>query len=120
MEEKYRIAVASRSGKLVDCHFGHAEEFIIYQGNKEDFLFLEKRPVEKYCQGEEDCGEERREKIFQTLSDCHLLLVMRIGYGPRKRLEEMGIKVLEWPDTLEQGLKYALKTLIKRGGNRDE
>lgn len=119
MEKKYKIAVASKEGLLVDLHFGYTTCFAIYQGNEKGMDLIEKRQVEKYCAGEAECldEEKRKEKILNTFNDCDGILVMRIGYSPQKQLEEKGVLVLEWPSTVEEGLKLALKKLRR---NKDE
>lgn len=50
------IAVASKYGRLVDLHFGHASEFVIYRGNGDSFKMVEKRQVQKYCEGSDEPG----------------------------------------------------------------
>lgn len=112
----YKIAVASRYGKLVDQHFGHVSEFRIYQGNGSSFEMVETRQVEKYCSGVEDCGEEeaRREKVISALTDCDAVLTMRIGYHAKQKLIKNGIISVESCDTVENGLVQAVEVLAKK------
>ncbi len=42
-----KFAIASKSGVLVDMHFGHVEEFYIYQYENGTPRFIGKRNVEK-------------------------------------------------------------------------
>ena len=113
MEKKYKIAVASTEGLLVDQHFGHTTCFAIYQVDEKGLNLIEQRQVEKYCGGEENCLDEesRKEKILNSFSDCDGILVLRIGYQPRKNLEQKGILVVEWPETVKKGLTYLIKRL---------
>lgn len=113
--KRYRIAVTSKYGKLVDQHFGHAEEFTIYEGNSQDFKILEKRPVAKYCLGMEECGEEegRQQSTINALQDCQAVLTMRIGRSAKEELAENGIRSIEYCDTVEGGFRYAIATLEK-------
>lgn len=113
--KRYRIAVTSKYGKLVDQHFGHAEEFTIYEGNSQDFKILEKRPVAKYCLGMEECGEEegRQQSTINALKDCQAVLTMRIGRSAKEELAENGIRSIEYCDTVEGGFRYAIATLEK-------
>ncbi len=108
--------MASKHGLMVDEHFGYADEFKIYQGNGNSFVLLEKRRIEKYCLGMEQCDEEqnRRDKIIDALKDCDAVLSMRIGYNARKRLTESGIKSFETCDTIENGLNEIVKLLKVR------
>jgi len=111
----YKIAVASKYGMLVDQHFGYASEFAIYQGNGEVFELLEKRQVDKYCMGVEECDSEenRRDRIVDALRDCDAVLTMRIGYHAKDRLAKRGILSVESCDTIENGLIYAVQELNK-------
>ncbi|MCL4442013.1 MAG: nitrogenase cofactor biosynthesis protein NifB [Firmicutes bacterium] len=111
--KQYTIAVATKYGWLVDLHFGHASEFLIYQGSGEDFKLLEKRQVEKYCLGVEECDEEenRRGRIADSLADCDAVLSMRIGNQAQKRLSSRAIVSIETCDTVEESIKQAVMYL---------
>lgn len=111
---KYRIAVASKNGLMVDQHFGYAEQFAIYQGDGDRYELVENRRIEKYCLGMEQCDEEesRRDQIINTLKDCDAVLSMRIGYHAKKRLAESGIRSFETCDTIESGLNETLRKII--------
>lgn len=109
----YKIAVASKYGMMVDQHFGHTTDFMIYQAAGDEFKLLEKRQVAKYCAGPADCGDEedRKNAIASALSDCDAVLTMRIGYHAVQRLSRYGVKSIESCNTVEQGLKFALEEL---------
>lgn len=108
-----KIAVASKYGKLVDLHFGHATEFRIYQGENNKFELLETRQVDKYCAGMQECDteEERREVIVDSLKDCAAVLTMRIGHSAKERLRKKGIQSIEFCDSVENGLRYTAEEL---------
>lgn len=112
-QKQIKIAVASKHGKLVDLHFGHATEFLIFQHTDRGFELLETRSVEKYCAGMEECDteEDRRELIVDALQDCDTVLTMRIGYSAKERLRKKSISSIEYCDTVENGLQYALEQL---------
>lgn len=111
----YRIAVASKYGKLVDLHFGHASEFLIYESDGKEHRLLEKRSSEKYCHGSDECGDEQRQKeaVLETLKDCDAVLTMRIGYQAQQRLQKHNIMSVEYCYTVEEGLTYAVEKLSK-------
>lgn len=111
----YKIAVATKYGKLVDQHFGYASEFLIFEGDGETFALAENRRVEKYCTGIEECdtGETRRDGIIDALRDCDAVLTMRIGYHAKERLTKKGIMSVETCDTIENGLIYAAAQITK-------
>ncbi len=116
--KEYKIAVTSKHGKLVDQHFGHATEFLIYQVNDESFTLMERRKVEQYCSGVSECDsdskEERKSAAIQAIKDCDAVLTMRIGYHGQQRLLEHGIVSVEYCYTVEEGLAYAAEQLTMK------
>jgi len=112
--QEYKIAVTSKHGKLVDLHFGHATEFLIYQGKGKKFSLVEKRKTEKYCSGSGDCDleEDGKSAALQAVADCDAVLTMRIGFQGQKRLAEQGVMSVEYCYTLEEGLVYAAQQLV--------
>ena len=106
-----RVAVATKSGMLVDQHFGQASEFYIYESDGEKARFLERRSVAKYCQGSEVCEEktERMDRLLDTIKDCGSVLALRIGDSPQQRLKEMGIRVIATYDRIEDAVNKAAK-----------
>lgn len=115
-KKQYKIAVTSKYGKLVDQHFGHASKFIIYQGDGQDFKIVENRSVEKFCSGMEECdsGEVQRDNIINALQDCDAVLTMRIGHHAKERLNKKEIYSVEYCDTVNNGLQYAVSQLVDR------
>jgi nitrogen fixation protein NifB len=87
------MAVASTGGGLVNQHFGHAREFLIYEATSQDVRFIGHRKVDLYCSGGDTCGdaETALQKTIRTLSGCEAVLCSRIGYEPWGMLEEAGI-----------------------------
>lgn len=108
----YRFAVASKSGSLVDLHFGHTEEFYIYEYRNGEAVYLETRNVIKYCSGSSECDEkaERMEGMIKAVSDCQGVLSMRIGEAPKKKLREKGIKVITTYDRVIDAVKKAAES----------
>ena len=109
-----KIAVTSKYNKLVDLHFGHATEFLIYELVGSEFKQVEIRKVDKYCAGQAECDAEqaRRTAILDVLADCTAVLTMRIGYQAQNQLKERGIRSVEYCYTVEDGLSFALKQLL--------
>jgi len=105
-----KFAVASKSGMLVDQHFGQASEFYIYESDGQTARFVERRPVSKYCSGPEGCSEGKDIKIgaiLSAVSDCSGVLALRIGDSPLKTLSAKGIKVFSTYDRIEDAVKKA-------------
>lgn len=106
---KYRFAVASKSGVIVDTHFGHAKEFYLYDYLNGEVRFAGKRKVEQYCMGEEECGEKetKMEGIMAAIEGCNGVIAMRIGMEPTRKLAELGIKPVNTYDMIEDAVKKA-------------
>ncbi len=107
-------AVASKSGILVDQHFGHAEEFYIYESDGSIVRFKEKRKVPKYCTGPEECDEKagKIDSIVSAVSDCDAVLALRIGVSPADKLRERGIRIYTTYDRIEDAVKQAVEKAI--------
>jgi len=108
-KERQRFAVATKSGMLVDQHFGHAQEFYIYESDGKTANFIEKRNVDKYCNGPDVCEDkvDKIESILQTIKDCSAVLALRVGESPSRRLEALGIRIVVTYDRIEEAVKKA-------------
>jgi len=106
-----RFAAASKTGAIVDLHFGHAREFYIYESDGEQVRFIEKRGVINYCDGpgREDGKEDRWDTIINALRDCAAVLALRTGLIPEKRLKENGIDVITTYEKVETAVLLAAK-----------
>lgn len=110
------MAVASKSGVLVDQHFGHASEFYVYEYRNGAAAFKEKRTIRKYCDGVQECDEQedKMSLILKTIEDCKAVVVMRIGEAPRHKLAMKGIKVFTTYDKIEASVAKAAEELNKQ------
>ena len=108
--ETRRFAVATKTGAIVDLHFGHAQEFYIYESDGEQVKFLEKRGVSRYCDGSA-CGdkEDRWTSIINALHDCAAVLALRTGMEPERMLKENGINVITTYERVETAVLLAAK-----------
>jgi predicted Fe-Mo cluster-binding NifX family protein len=105
-----KFAVASKSGMVVDQHFGHAAEFYLYESDGADVRFVEKRLVKNYCNGPENCGDDKKpamDSILVAVSDCSAVLALRIGDAPSRKLESLGIDVVTTYDRIEDAVRQA-------------
>lgn len=97
---KVLVAVATKGGGLVNQHFGHAKEFMIYEVDANEARFVGHRKVAEYCQG--GYGEEAMlENIINTVADCKAVLASKVGPCPQKKLESIGLTVIEAYDVIE-------------------
>lgn len=98
----YKIAIASKDGKVVSEHFGHSRRFCIVVIDQVSWEVIEVREVEPPCTGE-GCTffegssishtEEAIAKVAKTLWDCKYVIVSQIGYGAERILNDNRIEV---------------------------
>ncbi|MFT3985294.1 MAG: nitrogenase component 1 [Lachnospiraceae bacterium] len=112
-DKEIRFAVASKNGLYVDLHFGHAEEFYIYDYKNGEIHFKGKRSVQKYCEGVQYCDEkeDKISKAMGALGDCNGVIAMRIGESPRIRLKERGIAAISTYEKIEQAITEAVEKI---------
>jgi len=87
------MAVATSGGGLINQHFGHATEFLVYEASEKGVRFIGHRKVEQYCVGGDECGEKETalSGSLRALKGCEAVLCSKIGYEPWSLLEEAGI-----------------------------
>ena len=107
------IAVASKSGKEVDTHFGHAERFLIYDCGGGDIRKIREVSVEKYCSFDPDhpMRGNKLEKILAGIDGCRAVVTAMIGELPKQELEKEGITAISAVGPIEQALRTAHDTL---------
>jgi predicted Fe-Mo cluster-binding NifX family protein len=106
---KYKIAVASTDGKVVNQHFGRAEVFYIVEADSGDmtFTYVESRKTAPICRGQKH--DDRQLKFLTAmLEDCDYVLVSRIGAGARAALEQNQTEVFELPGYIEDSVRRLL------------
>ncbi len=105
-----RYAVATSNGAIVDTHFGQAKAFYIYASDGKIAHLVEKRKVEHYCNGYDDCQESKDDKwegILRAIADCSAVLALRIGNVPNKKLLDIGIEPIVTVDTVVHAVNQA-------------
>jgi predicted Fe-Mo cluster-binding NifX family protein len=105
-----RIAVASSDGKVVNRHFGKADNFYILTADSENYTFRceEKRKAEPVCHGG-DHEDTAMVQAVKNLSDCRYVLVSRIGTRAKNECEKNNISVFEIPDEIDKAVEKLLK-----------
>jgi len=86
-----RVAVATKGGGLVNEHFGHAREFLVYEAGRGGTRLLSTRKVERYCRGGEG-EEETLSAVLRALADCQAVLVAKVGRCPQGQLAAAGVE----------------------------
>ena len=87
------IAVASKDGKDINQHFGHAERFLIYDVEGSDATLVDEKKVERYCSYDTDhpLRGNLLKKIAAALAGCRAVICAQIGQGPQMEMEQLGI-----------------------------
>ncbi|MDR1935508.1 MAG: nitrogenase cofactor biosynthesis protein NifB, partial [Candidatus Accumulibacter sp.] len=94
------MAVATTGQGLINQHFGHAREFLVYEASSSGARFIGRRKTDRYCAGADACGdddskgasaESRLARTIAALSGCEVVLCARIGFEPWSQLEAAGI-----------------------------
>ena len=88
------MAVATSGGGLINQHFGHATEFLVYEASANGVRFISHRKVDQYCIGNDTCGEKESalSGSIRALKGCEAVLCSKIGFEPWSLLEEAGIQ----------------------------
>lgn len=88
------MAVATSGAGLINQHFGHAKEFLVYQASPAGVRFIGHRKVEQYCIGDDSCGEKESALAgsLRALKGCEAVLCSKIGFEPWSALEAAGIQ----------------------------
>lgn len=88
------MAVATSGGGLINQHFGHATEFLVYEASPSRVRFIGHRRVDQYCVGNDTCGEKESALAgsIRALKGCEAVLCSKIGFEPWSDLEAAGIQ----------------------------
>jgi nitrogen fixation protein NifB len=88
------MAVATKGGGVINEHFGHASEFLIYEASSSGVRFIGHRKTTAYCEGGDTCGdgESALDKSLKALAGCEVVLCSKIGFEPWGPLENAGIQ----------------------------
>ena len=87
------IAVASRDGREINQHFGHADRFLIFEVDSGEAKLVDEKKVERYCTANADHAQ--RAPILQAIADalagCRAVVCAQIGQGPQMEMERLGV-----------------------------
>jgi nitrogen fixation protein NifB len=88
------MAVATTGGGVINQHFGHAREFLVYEATAADVRFIGHRKTDLYCSGGDRCGDTGSvlDRTIAALAGCEAVLCAKIGYEPWSQLEAAGIQ----------------------------
>lgn len=88
------IAVASKDGKEINQHFGHAERFLIYEVSGGSARMVAEKNVERYCSfdPEHPLRTHILKEIAEALAGCRAVVTAQMGEHPKAELERLGIE----------------------------
>jgi len=88
------MAVATKGGGVINEHFGHASEFLIYEASEFGVRFIGHRKTIPYCEGGDTCGdgESALDRTLRELAGCEAVLCSKVGYEPWGALQAAGIQ----------------------------
>ncbi len=107
------IAVASRDGKEINEHFGHADHFYVFEVKNETVTLKEEKRVEKYCSDDPDHGLRKPvlTATAEALKECRAVVCAQIGQAPQMELEQLGIDVYAAPGPIRETLIELAKVM---------
>lgn len=120
------MAVATAGGGIINQHFGHATEFLVYEASPEGVRFISHRKVDQYCIGNDTCGEKESALAgsIRALKGCESVLCSKIGFEPWGLLEEAGIEPNgeHAMEPIEEAVMAVYEEMIESGAinNRSE
>ena len=87
------IAVASKDGKEINQHFGHAERFLIFDVEEAEARLVDEKKVERYCTCDADHPMRAPvlKAIAEALTGCRAIVCAQIGQAPQMEMERFGI-----------------------------
>ncbi|RII31099.1 MAG: dinitrogenase iron-molybdenum cofactor biosynthesis protein [Geobacter sp.] len=88
------IAVASKDGREINQHFGHAERFLIYDVVEGNVKLVDEKKVERYCSfdPQHPLRGHLLKDIAQALHGCRAVVTAQMGDHPQGELEKLGIE----------------------------
>ena len=107
------IAVATKTGREIDQHFGHAERFLIYNVDDGIASLVDERKVERYCtyDPEHPLRAHILADIAATLAGCRAIVCSQIGQAPRDEMERLGFSTFALAGEIGPALAELAKIL---------
>ena len=88
------MAVSTKGGGVINEHFGHAHEFLVYEASSAGVRFIGHRKTTPFCEGNSSCGdgESALDETLRVLKGCEVVLSAKVGFEPWGPLEAAGIQ----------------------------
>jgi predicted Fe-Mo cluster-binding NifX family protein len=107
------IAVATKDGKLINQHFGHAERFLIFAVEDGVARLVDEKKVDKYCTYDPEHPLRRNVlvKIAAALEGCSAIVSAKIGEAPQAEMEQFGFSIFQTGGEIRPTLVELAKAL---------
>ncbi|MBZ2166609.1 NifB/NifX family molybdenum-iron cluster-binding protein [Methanobacterium spitsbergense] len=111
----FRVAIASNDGKIINQHFGHAKQFLIFDiDDNGDYEYIELRENIPTCSGGNHTAASM-ESTLKLIKDVDIVLVSQIGPGASQSLISIGIQPYIMPMFIDEALeKLVSKFMVKK------
>ena len=107
------IAVATKDGREINQHFGHAERFLIYAVEDGDARLVDEKQVDRYCSF--DPAHPLRGHVLKGISEalagCRAVVTAQMGEHPKGELEKLGVEPFVASGQIKQTLVELAKIL---------
>jgi nitrogen fixation protein NifB len=108
-----RLAFAGDSENRQLEHFGHAQEFVVYDLDDEAAALVETRAIDAFCAAGPR-GDDALAATTDLLRDCQIVISAAVGPCVQNALANSGLLTLEFEGTIDE----ALRQLVARGFGR--
>jgi nitrogen fixation protein NifB len=98
-----RVAFATSPGGAQLEHFGHAEQFAIYEFSGELPVSQEVRQAEAFCQ--RSGKQTKLEAVADMLADCKAVVCAAIGPCARQELSGADVLAYEFDGSIEDAIQ---------------
>ncbi|MDR2141933.1 MAG: radical SAM protein [Deltaproteobacteria bacterium] len=121
-----RVAVLSKSGVVVDQHFGQAERLLIYDSDGQSLRLRENRQVDLgsggcrggFCGQKDPLADQKPEgfiaRLVAAAADCDAVVATRVGQSPRDKLAARGVRVVVSFDTIDRAALAAAQEVLSQ------
>jgi MoaA/NifB/PqqE/SkfB family radical SAM enzyme len=119
-----RVAVATKSGIVVDQHFGQADRFLVYESDGLSLKLLENRKVDLgpgggcggFCGLKDPLASQKPEgfiaRLVAAAADCDAAVATRVGQSPKDKLAARGIMALASYDSVDRAVLAAAREVL--------
>jgi MoaA/NifB/PqqE/SkfB family radical SAM enzyme len=121
-----RVAVATKSGIVVDQHFGQAERFFVYESDGVDLRLLENRKVDLgqgggcggFCGLKDPLSGQKPEgfivRLVAAAADCDAVVATRVGQSPKDKLAARGVAAVASYDSVDRAVLAAAREVLSQ------